>query len=42
MARFHQSLLTAFAARTAKRGSIGVDSLGLTTTTIKTITKTIP
>jgi hypothetical protein len=42
MARFHQSFLTASAARTAIRGTIGVDSLGLTATTIKTITKTIP
>ncbi|WP_139186053.1 hypothetical protein [Cupriavidus sp.] len=42
MARFHQSLLTASAARTAIRGTIGADSLGLTATTIKTITKTIP
>nr|WP_315596977.1 hypothetical protein [uncultured Cupriavidus sp.] len=39
MARIHQSLLTAFAARTATCGAIGMDSSGLTATTIKTITK---
>jgi len=44
MARISQSILTASAARTAIRGTTGVDSLGLavTATTIKTITKTIP
>jgi len=42
MARIHQSILTASVARTATGGALGVVSLGLTATTIKTITKTIP